>query len=916
MIYTLLFVGQALQIGGVTHDSVPLPSHVPEVIAVRAARAPIIDGHLTDAAWHDAPVVSDFQQQNPSEGEAATERTEVRIVYDDDALYVGARLFQRDPKQIREALTRRDVRAPSDRFTVALDTYHDHQTAMIFSVNPSGVRSDRIAGRDQSEGDDSWDPVWEAAVSVDSGGWTAEVRIPFSQLRFPPDDVQTWGINFFRRLSRRNENDAFVLVRQNEKGYASRFGHLIGLRRIPSPKRLELRPYTSAQLQSRRAVAGNPFFRGEEITRSAGFDLKYGLTSNLTVDATINPDFGQVEADPAQLNLTVFETFLEERRPFFVEGAQIFAFGAGADAHGAPGEVFYSRRIGRSPSLSPTLVAARAAGDSVVGPFTSAASNAPIIAAAKISGRLASGTSLGLLHAETGRVLGSIYAEQLYGRRVTSPSGDRAFIVDRRVPVRYDDEIEPRGGQSVVRITQDFRGGQSSIGMLYTLTQRDLDTPRVDSLFRRSARVLGVDWHHRWGDERFNFTGNAVWSDIRGSHSAMTRVQRASARYYQRPDQNYVGVDTTLTALDGGSATAKLRYDGPQGLGASLGGNVTTPGYELNDLGYLTQADIRTLFASASLATPKPTKRFRRVTVEGGGNSNWNSGGERIGGRAFLSVASELQNDWRAHVNVGVGGWGINRAATRGGPAVLTSPNRSVLMTVRSDPRRLFSASIHGSASRTDFGTHHEGGQFFLTWRPRSDAELGIGVHYNTGTELGYVVASVPDTLARNTFGRRYVFSALEQSTLSGSIRANITFTPALTAQVYAEPFTSGATASNFRELLRPHSFDFSYYASDPRAQVVRENGGDYRVTLSQVPGGPPVTSFTVSNPDRRYRSLRGSAVLRWEYRPGATLFAVWTHSRGLGDGAGYGGLSDLRSLLGLAPENVALVKINYWLSR
>ncbi|MDQ6886165.1 MAG: carbohydrate binding family 9 domain-containing protein [Gemmatimonadota bacterium] len=887
---------------------------LPEVRAVRASHAPTIDGRLTEEDWLTAPVTAAFWQANPREGEPAAERTEIRVLYDDAALYVGARMCERDPRQLRASLTRRDGDSPSDLLTIALDSYHDHQTAMLFSVNPLGVRSDALVSGDQPHGDDSWDPVWEAAVSIDSLGWTAEIRIPLSQLRFPARAVQLWGVNVFRVRSASNERDALVLVRQNEKGFASRFAHLVGIHDLPTPRRLELMPYARGQIDAHRPAPGDPLFDGTATRQSLGLDLKYGVTSDLTLDATVNPDFGQVEADPAQLNLSVFETFFEERRPFFVEGAQIFAFGT--DALTSPGQVFYSRRIGRAPVLSPDVGRVFAAGDRIVGPFTDSPVSTPILGAAKISGKLARGTSIGLLQAETGRVAGDVAGEQLFGRWTPSGNeGDSTFVVDRRVPVRYRDELEPRAHYTVGRLEQDFRGGRSSIGFVVTEALRDLDSPRLDSVFRREARTAGVDWQNRWSDNRFRLTGTAVWSSIRGSPSVITAAERSSARYYQRPDQSYLRVDSVTTALSGGTANAKLRFDGRSGFGFSVGGSLVSPGYELNDLGYLTEADRRTLLLSGSWSMPKPTARLRSLATEVVAQAAWNGGGERLSRSANINFVSFLQNNWGVFASAGGRLRGLSGQATRGGPAIVSSPSRQASLTLFTDSRRALSGSLFGYGFRTEFGTYSNGGGASLTWRPLPNAQLSVGPSYTATREMAYLVAAVPDTLAPATYGTRYVFGALRQTTLSMSTRANLTFTPTLSLQLYAEPFTSGASATNFRELLRPKSFDLDSYANDPNVSVLRQTTGSYGVAIER--DGQVVTRFVIPNPDASYRSLRGSAVLRWEYRPGSTLYAVWQHTRSSYESGGrYGGLDDVRSLFALPPENILLLKANYWLSR
>lgn len=882
------------------------------VTATRTARPPAIDGRLDDAAWASATPVTSFVQANPREGEPASERTEVRILYDDAALYVAARMFERDPARIRSVLTRRDDSgAPNDLFTIALDTYHDHQTAMQFSVNPAGVRLDQLSAGDQASGDEGWDPVWEAATRVDADGWTAELRIPLSQLRFAQRDVQQWGINIFRTLSTRNESDALVLVKQNEQGYASRFANLDGIRGVPAPRRLELLPYARSQVETRHATPGDPFFDGSAVGRGAGLDLKYGLTSNLTLDATVNPDFGQVEADPAQLNLSAFESFFEERRPFFVEGSQIFSFGQGPLN---AGEIFYSRRVGRAPTLSPDLANVYAGSpDDVIGPFTDVPKASTILGAAKVSGKLASGTSIGLLHAETGMTNGRVEAEQLFGPRTVNG----VTTYDRRAEVAYRDVLEPRAHYSLARLRQDFRGGQTSVGLIATNVLRDLGTARLDSFFRREAQVGGLDLQHRWDHNRFNLGATLAASRIAGSTTAISAAQRSSARYFQRPDQQYAVFDPTRTDLTGYTANARLRYDGPRGYGFGITANNTTPGYELNDAGFIGQADFRRLLLSTSWFRPKPTRLLRRVGGELVWQNGWNFGNERTTRSAGINGVAQFQNGWGTSLNLSRGSRIVSAAATRGGPPIVSTPNISANLNAYSDSRRRISGSLFTYRFRTEFGTHAAGGGGSLTWRPVSNASFSVSPSYDDTYDKSYLVARIPDPLATGTYGVRYVSAALRQKTIDVGTRAAFTFTPKLSFQLYAEPFTSGARvdSSDLREMRFPKQVNFTYYATDPNVRLTRDAAGNYGVTI--LKDGQVIRNFTIANPDASFRSLHGSAVLRWEYRPGSTMFAVWTHNRGRFDtGYTYGGIDDLRALFADAPENVFLLKVNYWLSR
>lgn len=525
--------------------------------AIRAtATAPVVDGLLDDPEWESIPVITGFTQVLPVDGGEPTERTEVRVTYDSEALYVVARLFDSEPGAIARRLGRRDSETSSDLFTVSLDSYHDHRTAFEFTVNAAGVRSDALAANDFSGGDASWDPVWSAAVSVDSLGWVAEMKIPFSQLRFSRDPEQTWGVNFTRQIFRKNETVRWMWARNTEQGYASLFGHLAGLQDVPQPRRLELLPYSFASADfDGSADRASPFNDGSVTLGGYGLDLKYGITSNLSLDATVNPDFGQVEADPAVVNLTDFETYFEEHRPFFVEGANLFRFGGGGRAF-AP-ELFYSRRIGRAPS-----VPASEAGGYVDNPAATS-----ILGAAKVSGKLGA-WSLGFTDATTAAEDARIQAAD--GTRGTRP-------------------VEPRANYGVASLRRDFRGGNTGVGVLATAVNRDLGGPTFTGL-RREAYTGGVDFFHRFGTRQWTVSGNFSGSRVAGDPEAMIAAQRSSARYYQRPDQDYAKLDPEATSLSGWSSALSFSKEaGSFRIGTDL--YATSPGFEINDAGFGSEAD-------------------------------------------------------------------------------------------------------------------------------------------------------------------------------------------------------------------------------------------------------------------------------------------------------------------------------------
>jgi hypothetical protein len=325
----------------------------PLLRAVRTTSPVVVDGRLADGAWALASAATEFRQRDPQEGAAASERTEVRVLYDDEAIYVGIRMFDREPGLVTRRLSRRDDEADADRVIVFLDPRHDHLTGASFELTAAGVQSDAYL-YDDTRDDDAWDAVWAGRVSTDAQGWSAEMRIPYSQLRFPKAESHTWGVNVERVIRRKNENAWLVLTPKKERGLVSRMAHLTGIDGIAPKAHLELLPYAVSRAELvAPSSPGSPFNDGSRMFGAAGLDLKWGITSGFTLDATVNPDFGQVELDPAVINLTAFETFFEEKRPFFTEGAQIFTnFGELGGGGAEVPDLFYSRRIGREPQGS------------------------------------------------------------------------------------------------------------------------------------------------------------------------------------------------------------------------------------------------------------------------------------------------------------------------------------------------------------------------------------------------------------------------------------------------------------------------------------------------------------------------------------------------------------------------------------
>jgi len=859
------------------------PPAVVTAVRVTVAARPVIDGRIDEASWATATPITGLFQRDPEEGAPATERVEVRFLYDADALYVGARLFDSAPRDIIARLGRRDVNTHSDEFRVLLDSYHDRRTAFAFIVNAAGVKRDALLGDDGGYSDDLWDAVWEAATAVDSLGWTVEMRIPLSQLRFSGARQQVWGVRLERWIQRKNELDMFPLVKKTESGVASRFADLTGLEDLPAPKRVELLPYVVGHSQyDTPDHPDNPFDHGSTYLGGAGADLKYGVTSNLTLDATVNPDFGQVELDPAIVNLSQFEVELEEKRPFFVEGGNIFRFagsGGGFAKLSDRPQFFYSRRIGQPPQ------------GSAEGDFVDMPSNSTILGAAKLSGRRANGWSIGVLDALTAREWATV-------------GFDSAPALRRR------DEVEPLTNYFVGRLKRDLRQGNTTLGLVATAVNRDLDTSALDML-ASAAYAGGVDLFHRWGHKTYTLAASLGASYIRGSPLALQQAQQSSARYYGRPDAKSFHYDSLRTSLAGITGDAYLNRVG----GAwtwSVGGEFVSPGFEVNDLGFQERVDRISAAAVGRRRWTRPGTVFQHAVLELSLGRGWNYDGDLIQRKVGTYAFGQFRNFWTAELTASYAGGAIDDRLTRGGPLARTPPSWYLSADAYTDDRKM--ASAYGFVALT----HDTAGGWSLellpklTLRPSSAVSLSLAPVYLTGRFPAQYVQQVSDPTAA-PYNTRYVFAELTEHQLSATLHFNATFSPTVSFQLYAQPFTFTGAYRGFKELQAPRTFAFNTYGEN--GSTIVKSGNTYTIDPD---GSGPAAPFTIDNPDFRTRALSVKAVWRWEYRPGSTVFFAWTHSRYgyFPYDASFDVARDLgRELLLDRPTNVLLVKFNYWLS-
>ncbi len=873
------------------------PSVLPVAAAALRTGPVTIDGRIDEAAWSAAQPLTSFRQSQPTEGAPATQRTEVRVLYDNDAIYIGARMYDSlGASGVRAPLARRDQllggdQLTTDKIAVVLDTYHNHLDRVWFEVNPSGVKGDAF------NDDPSFDPIWEASAHIDSLGWTAEMRIPLSQLRFSRDSMQTWGIQVWRFVDRLNEQDMWSFWKRNEAGGAPFFGHLEGLWFAGRARQVELVPYAVSRAQSRRTDVLDPFHKTTSGAVRAGADAKVLLTSNLTLDATINPDFGQVEVDPATVNLSAFETFFDEKRPFFVAGREAFDFGnfnCMFCDNASSLSVFYTRRIGRAPQLNGFV--------GNLATFDDLPENTQILGAAKITGRT-NGFTVGLLDAVTN-------SETAKYRTSSLPS---ALTSSR--------EVEPLSNYFVGRVRRDFRDGATTLGGIMTSTVRRLDDSLLTTSLRRRANVAGLDLNHSWSKRNYSVLASFAVSDVAGSDSAIARTQQSSAHYFQRVDRHEtndglfdVRYNPARTSLRGYGLYARLAKDNGDWLWETAQ-NWRSPGFEVNDLAFLRRADYKWMLANVVRQWTTPMGPFRYLNLTAGAQRQYNYDGDRNDEEKHYGIFTNFRNFWGVNSFYIHHPSTLDETVTRGGPVVMRNGYDFYSTNINTDQRR---TTVLGMRADFDRGISAPTEMLRISpsiaIKPATNIFVSVGPTYRDDESAAQYVQTVSDPTATSFGGSRYVFAFLRQKTLSVDTRVNVTFTPDVTLELFAQPFVASGKYTQFRQFERPRSLDKQTYGVD--VGTIAYNGATAVYTVDPD-GNGPATSFTIDNPDFTVRSLRGNAVLRWQYRPGSTVFLVWTQER---NGSNAVGEFDLRgqssAIFRDRPDNIFLVKVNYWLGR
>jgi hypothetical protein len=810
----------------------------PTLQAVRATAPISIDGDLSDAAWQSAPEFTDFTQHDPHDGEPASQRTSFRVVYDDHAVYFGA--IMEDTHPPTALLARRDSFVNTDFLSINIDSQHDRLSGVAFTISPANVQVDTILYNDIGE-DGSWDAVWESQTKILPNGWVAEIRVPFSQLRFPERPSHVWGINVTRRTTRTNEMVRIVNTRKGETGFVSHFADLTGLEGIRRERPLEIIPYAVARADVRTRET-NPLIDSRQQRLEGGLDLKYALTSTLTLTGTINPDFGQVEVDPAVVNLSQFETFYPEKRPFFTEGLNIFSFGDSPAQTQVnfifPPRMFYSRRIGRSPQTG------------VDAEFSAQPFETTILGAAKLTGKVGK-WSIGILNALT--------------------DVERARYFDGAGEVRKT-QVEPMTNYFVTRTTREM--GSSRIGFLVTSVNRRM-TEELSPLLRENALTAGADGYTLFRDGSWIFEWMTAGSRVSGSREAIARTQLSSARYYQRPDAGHVEFDPNRTSLTGQAGRVSLsKQTGVWRPIVQL--QAYTPGFETNDAGFMQRADLMSGQALMHYVNEQPSARFREKRVLGGVWMNRNFDGDTLERGVFADGNAVLANYWEVGAELFVMGSAFSDQLTRGGPLVRTLPAFNWGTSLESDDRKPFSFGAEVEGFESEDGGYSRGLFLALQYRPMPNLVLALEPSITRSHEEHQVAGLDPN-------GR--IFAELEQRSFELATRVDWTLSSRLSFQLFVQPFLAAGDYHDPHVLARARTADYVPYAGSLR------------------------------EPDFNFRSVRGSAVARWEFRPGSALYVVWNENRAeevpLGD---FRLRRDARGISRAPSHDVILVKVSYWL--
>lgn len=836
-----------------------------------------IDGLLDESLWEDIKWEGDFIQRQPNEGKAPLQKTKFKILYDDKFLYLGIKCLDTEPDKIVSRLSRRDS-WEGDLVVVSFDSYHDLQTCFSYSITAAGVKGDEKLSDNGQSSDSNWNPIWYAKTNIDDEGWTAELKIPFSQFRFSKDANQIWGLQFMRKLFRAESRSTWQKIPLDAGGWISNFGELHGLKNLDGIKQIELQPYVLGSYSTHEKQEGNPFRTGTDKNISAGLDGKIGLNNALTLDFTINPDFGQVEADPAALALDGFQLFFNERRPFFIENKSTFSYNvsrSNANNTFDSDNLFYSRRIGKNPSYYPSV------GQNE---YMKIPNNTTILGAAKVSGQTKDGWNIGIMESVTSKE----YAE------IKSIDGEDSKVL-----------VEPLTNYFVGRVQKYFNNRNSSVGGILTSTHRKIEG-NLDFL-HKSAYSAGLDFEHNWKNREWYTKGRVMFSKVNGSENAIANTQQSIGHLFQREDQNYLMVDTTLKSLEGDAGVIKIGKAGGKGLLFESGFTWRNPKFELNDLGFMRQADDMRHFHWMGWRWRKPFSIFNFVAanynhwlaLDYGGNLNLVS--------FNVNSSATFKNNWNGGLGANINPLSYSNYELRGGPRFRYIPDNNAWIWFETDTRKKISIGSHNS-----FGTSIDKSRTFTStevWtsiQPSNALQLSLSAFLNQSkNEIQYI------STQKHNNTNKYIVGTLDRKTLGVSLRINYTINPNFSFQYYGQPFISRGRYSAFKEINEAGSkyLDQKIISFHEDHIAFDEEEGIYKVDADK----DDVYDFSFYNPNFAFVQFRSNMVLRWEYTPGSELFFVWSQGTvGSGDPDDKLGRSLNTQILERKMENIFLIKATY----
>ncbi len=841
------------------------------------SKSPIIDGYLNDDVWKIVEWSNNFTQRIPNDGDKASQKTSFKVIYDNDYLYIAVRAYDTEVEKIERTMTRRDGFA-GDLIEINIDSYFDKRTGFSFSASASGVKGDELISNDGNNWDKNWNPVWYLKTSIDDKGWIVEIKIPFNQLRFGKKEEQIWGIQVQRYLFRKSEKSYWEHISQDKSGWVSHFGELHGIKGIKPKRQISLTPYASAKFEFLESEDKNPYQTGQKRSFNAGIDGKIGITNDLTLDFSINPDFGQVEADPSELNLSGFETFFSEKRPFFIEGNNITDFRiTGGGSSYSRDNLFYSRRIGRSPRFEPEL------NDNE---YVDMPENTPILGAFKLTGKTKNGLSIGILESFT------------KAKAEIDNNGDKRKVV-----------VSPFTNYFIGRLQQDFNKANTIAGIMFTATNRDISDPDFYFL-NRDAYTGGIDFTKYWKNKKYYLKLNTVFSHISGDSVAITDAQTSHKRYFQRTDASHLSIDSSLTSLAGyggnfsigKSSNSKLRY--------TFSVAWRSPGLELNDVGYVRKSDAIFQYSWMGYRVTKPFSIFRNFNINLNQWSGWDFNSVNTFSGYNVNSYSQFKNLWGFFWGAEIEGENVSNSELRGGPSLVLPEGTGAWFGFHTDQRKKLNIFSGGSFGKGfDESSKRKRVWMDVNYRPLNSLQITISPHYSiSDNKLQYI-----ETVDYNK-EKRYIFSSIDRKTFAVTSRIDYSITPELTIQYFGQIYISAGNYYDIKRITdsKASNFDDRYHVfTDGKDITYNSDDDEYNIDENL----DAINDYSFDSPDFNFKEFKSNFVVRWEYKPGSTIYLVWSQGRSDYDetkGGRFSFNNDFNKLYKVIPHDIFLIKLSY----